>query len=49
MPKIPYIPFIHTHTEIKQDITEVFESFYDSQNYILGNGVKKYEKENTEF
>lgn len=49
MSKIPYIPFIHTHPEIKQDITDVFEQFYDSQNYILGNGVKQFEKEYAKF
>lgn len=49
MPKVPYIPFIHTHPEIKQEIADVFEQFYDDQDYILGKGLEQFEKEYAKF
>lgn len=49
MAKVPYIPFIHTHPEIKQEIADVFEQFYDDQDYILGKGLEQFEKDYAKF
>lgn len=49
MPKVPYIPFLHIHPELKRDMLLEFERFYDAQDYILGAGLAKFEKEYAAF
>lgn len=46
---IKYIPFLHTHPEIKQEMMDVFEKFYDDQDYILGKGLEQFEEEYAAF
>lgn len=41
--KIRYIPFQHTHSELKAEILQEFERFYDEQEYILGSGLEQFE------
>jgi dTDP-4-amino-4,6-dideoxygalactose transaminase len=49
MPKIPYIPFLHIHPELKQEMLMELERFYDAQDYILGAGLAKFENEYASF
>ena len=49
MPNIPYIPFHFTHPEIRMGMVDVFEHFYDNQDYILGKGLELFEKEYSSF
>lgn len=49
MSRIPYIPFVHSHPKIKREILDVFEQFYDEQDYILGKGLEKFEKQYAKF
>jgi len=47
--KIPFVSFAETNRQIKQEIKSAFESTFDSQWYILGENVKKFEKEFASF
>lgn len=49
MSKVKYIPFLHIHPELKEEIVHEFERFYDDQKYILGPGLEKFEKEYANF
>ncbi len=44
MRKIPYVPFLHTHDQLRSEILLAFENFYDRKHYILGDEVKTFEK-----
>ena len=41
---IPFLSFDAMHDPLKAEIMEVFEAFYDSKWYVLGNGVKSFEQ-----
>jgi len=47
--KIPFVSFAETNRQIKQEIKSAFESTFDSQWYILGENVKKFEEEFASF
>ncbi len=49
MTKVPYIPFLHIHPELKREMLLEFERFYDAQDYILGAGLAIFEKEYAAF
>jgi len=49
MSKIQFIPFLNIHPKIKQELTNVFEKFYDGQDYILGKGLEQFENEYARF
>lgn len=41
--KIPFVSFSETNRNIKSEILNAFETFFDSEWYILGEEVKKFE------
>lgn len=43
MKEIRYIPFLYTNLELRAEILKTFEEFYDSNSYILGDQLKKFE------
>jgi dTDP-4-amino-4,6-dideoxygalactose transaminase len=43
--KIPFLSFDSMHLPIKSEIMEAFESFYDSNWYVLGEKVKTFEED----
>lgn len=47
--KIPFVSFGAANAEIKKEILSSFEQFFDSSWYILGEQVKKFEKEYAAF
>ncbi len=47
--KIPFYSFDSTHPQIREEMIKTFERFYDSENYVLGEMVKKFEKEYAEI
>jgi dTDP-4-amino-4,6-dideoxygalactose transaminase len=47
--KIPFLNFTPMHAPIKQEIMQVFEAFYDSNWYILGDRVKQFESDYAQF
>lgn len=47
--KIPFLSFEHMHKPLKAEMMLQFEKFYDSNWYILGETVKIFEKEYSEF
>jgi len=47
--KIPFLSFTDLHERIKQELLEAFENVLDSGWFILGENVKKFEKEFAEF
>jgi dTDP-4-amino-4,6-dideoxygalactose transaminase len=47
--KIPFLNFTPMHAPIKQEIMQVFEAFYDSNWYILGDRVKQFEADYAQF
>ncbi|MCG8309564.1 MAG: DegT/DnrJ/EryC1/StrS family aminotransferase [Cytophagales bacterium] len=49
MKRIPYIPFLHVHPELRKEMTDVFKQFYDGQQYISGPGLKQFENEYAKF
>lgn len=49
MNKIKYIPFQRIHPELKLEMLNAFERFYDDQNYILGSGLEQFEQEYANF
>ncbi len=42
---IPFLSFNKSNKQIREEIFEAFEKFYDSEWYVLGNQVKEFEKE----
>ena len=47
--QIPFLSFNQVNQQIKKEITEVFDKFFDSGWYILGESVKQFEREYAEF
>jgi len=47
--KIPFLNFSQMHAPIKSEIMQAFESFYDSNWYILGDRVKQFEADYAQF
>lgn len=47
--KIPFLSFSETNRHIKSDILEAFETFFDSEWYILGKEVQKFEATYAQF
>lgn len=47
--QIPFVSFEETNTVIKKDVLKAFESFFDKQQYILGNEVQAFEDEYASF
>lgn len=47
--KVPFLSFKETNKSIKKEILSTFESFFDSNWYILGEEVRKFEKSYSEF
>jgi dTDP-4-amino-4,6-dideoxygalactose transaminase len=47
--KIPFLNFTPMHAPIKQEIMQVFEAFYDSNWFILGDRVKQFEADYAQF
>ncbi|MDG2492624.1 MAG: DegT/DnrJ/EryC1/StrS family aminotransferase [Flavobacteriaceae bacterium] len=43
--KIPFLSFNKINSEIKSEISESFNDFFDSKKYILGPKVEQFEKE----
>ncbi len=43
--KIPYLSFEYQNKTIRKEMIDSFESFFDSQWYVLGDRVKAFEKE----
>jgi len=46
---IPFLNFEPMHAAIKQEMQDAFEKFYDSYWYILGDRLKAFEAEYSEF
>jgi dTDP-4-amino-4,6-dideoxygalactose transaminase len=46
---IPFLSFNETNTTIKPEIMSAFEQFFDKGWYVLGEHVKKFEKEYASF
>ena len=47
--KIPFLSFTPTNKLIKKEALAAFESFFDSEWYVLGDNIKQFEKEYAEF
>ena len=47
--KIPFLSFQAMHNQIKGEMVAAFEDFYDSNWYILGSKVQKFEEEYAAF
>jgi dTDP-4-amino-4,6-dideoxygalactose transaminase len=47
--KIPFLSFTDMHLPIKVEMQEAFSDFYDSNWFILGRRVEKFEKEYADF
>lgn len=47
--KIPFVSFEHMHKPIKAEIMLAFESFYESNWFVLGERVKQFENEYAVF
>ncbi len=43
--RIPFMPFLFTNTLIKPEIDALFQVFYESNRYILGEKLKQFETE----
>jgi dTDP-4-amino-4,6-dideoxygalactose transaminase len=43
--KIPFNSFATTHPTLRQEAIQTFETFYDSQYYVLGNMVRHFEQQ----
>lgn len=46
---IPFLSFSASNKEIKSDILRTFETFFDSNWYVLGNSTKLFESEYAQF
>lgn len=42
---IPFLSFEHTNKEIRSEVVQAFEAFFDKAWYVLGDGVKQFEEE----
>jgi dTDP-4-amino-4,6-dideoxygalactose transaminase len=49
MARIPYNPFQYTHPQLKRELLEAFEQFYNSQQYILGPELSKFERSYAQY
>ncbi len=49
MMKIPFVSFEYMHQPIKVEMLQAFETFYDSNWFVLGNRVKAFEAEYATF
>jgi dTDP-4-amino-4,6-dideoxygalactose transaminase len=49
MSAIPFLNFSPMHAPIRQEMMLAFESFYDSNWFVLGERVKQFEKEYAQF
>lgn len=47
--KIPFLNFNPMHMPLKSEMVEAFSDFYDSNYFILGNKVKEFEKDYSNF
>lgn len=47
--KIPFVSFNQTNSIIRKEILKSFEEFFDSNYYILGNNVTKFENAYSQF
>lgn len=47
--KIPFLNFTPMHTPLKQEMMDAFEKFYDTGWFILGENVKKFEQQYSNF
>ena len=47
--KIPFLNFDPMHVPIKKDLIDAFEEFINSNWFVLGNGVKNFEEEYSNF
>lgn len=47
--RIPFVTFEKMHSEIKEELKSAFESVLDSQWFIMGNQLHKFEKEFAEY
>ena len=45
MKKIPFFTFKFMHPPLREAMTQSFQSFYDSERYVLGSGTAKFEEE----
>jgi dTDP-4-amino-4,6-dideoxygalactose transaminase len=46
---VPFLSFEHIHRPIKGEIMQAFESFYDSEWYILGERLSEFEEKYSQF
>jgi dTDP-4-amino-4,6-dideoxygalactose transaminase len=46
---LPFVSFEHSNQQIRAEILEAFESFFDQRNYILGPTVERFEQEYAAF
>lgn len=46
---VPFLSFEHTNKEIKAEILQAFENFFDRAWYILGDDLQLFEREYAEF
>jgi len=47
--KVPFVSFSEVNKQIKPEITNAFEAFFDNAWYVLGEKVKTFEKEYAEY
>ena len=47
--KIPFLDFMPMHVPIKKEVMQAFESFYDSNWFVLGERVNQFESEYAQF
>ena len=47
--KIPFLSFESSNKEIKTEVINSFENFFDNAWYVLGEQIKKFEQEYAEF
>lgn len=47
--KIPFLSFEHMHQPLRTDMLKAFETFYDSNYFILGKQVEEFEHAYAEF
>ncbi len=47
--RVPYLSFGPVNSKIKKEILQIFGSFFDKEWYVLGDLVKKFEREYASF
>lgn len=47
--KIPFVSFTEVNKQVKEEMLQAFETFFDKSWYILGDRVQQFEKEYAEF